>query len=43
MEKKGTTRSKVDPKLLREGRDMMILLLHKKKPPQKEGMFTWLL
>jgi hypothetical protein len=44
VEKKGTTRNNVDPKVLREGRDLMMLLLQKKKPPQmKEGMCTWLL
>jgi hypothetical protein len=42
--RKGTTRSNVDPKALREGRDMKILLLHKKIPPRnKEEMCTWLL
>jgi hypothetical protein len=41
VEKNGTTRSNVYPKVLREGRDLEILLLHKKKPPQKkEGMCT---
>jgi hypothetical protein len=40
---KGTTRSNVDPKALREGRDMKMILLQKKKPPRKkEGMCTWL-
>jgi hypothetical protein len=44
VEKKGITRNNVDPKVLREGRDLMMLLLQKKKPPQmKEGMCTWLL
>jgi hypothetical protein len=44
VEKKGTTRSNVDPKVLREGRDLKMLLLQKKKPPQKkEGMCTWIL
>jgi hypothetical protein len=33
VEKKGTTRNNVDPKVLREGRDLMMLLLQKKKPP----------
>jgi hypothetical protein len=41
VEKKGTTRSNVDPKALREGRDLKMLLLQKKKPPRKnEGMCT---
>jgi hypothetical protein len=31
VENKGTTRSNVDPKVLREGRDIQILLLQKKK------------
>ena len=35
MEKKGTTRSSVDPKL-RKRRDMKKLLLHKKRPPRKK-------
>jgi hypothetical protein len=43
VENKGTTRRNVDPKVLREGRDMKILLLQKQKTPQKEGMCTWLL
>jgi hypothetical protein len=30
VEKKGTTRSNVDPKVLREGRDLKMLLLQKK-------------
>jgi hypothetical protein len=43
VEKKGTTRSNVDPKL-RKRRDLKNLLLHKKRPPRKkEGMCTWLL
>jgi hypothetical protein len=37
VEKKGTTRSNVDPKVLREGRDLKMLLLQKKKHPQEEG------
>jgi hypothetical protein len=41
MEKKCTTRSNVDPKELREGRDLKMLLLKKKKHPRKkEGMCT---
>jgi hypothetical protein len=44
VEKNGTTRSNVDPKVLREGMDLKMLLLQKKKPPQKkEGICTWLL
>jgi hypothetical protein len=43
VEKKGTTRSSVDPKL-RKRRDLKKLLLQKKIPPRKkEGMYTWLL
>jgi hypothetical protein len=42
VEKKGTTRSSVDPKL-RKRRDLKELLLQKKIPPRKkEGMCTWL-
>jgi hypothetical protein len=41
VEKKGTTRSSVDPKL-RKRRDLKNLLLQKKRPPKKkEGMCTW--
>jgi hypothetical protein len=41
VEKKGTTRSSVDPKL-RKRRDPKNLLLQKKIPPRKkEGMCTW--
>jgi hypothetical protein len=43
VENKGTIRSNVDIKVLREGRDLKILLLQKKKPPWKEGMYTWIL
>jgi hypothetical protein len=44
VEKKGTTRSNVDPKELREGRDLKMLLLKKKKHPRKkEGMCTQVL
>jgi hypothetical protein len=44
VEKNGTTRSNVDPKSLREGKDHKILLLQKQKPPRKkEGMCTWFL
>jgi hypothetical protein len=43
VQKKGTTRSNVDPKVLREGRDLKILLLQKKIPPRKDGMCNWLL
>jgi hypothetical protein len=32
VEKKGITRNNVDPKVLREGRDLIIPLLQKKKP-----------
>jgi hypothetical protein len=43
VEKKGTTRSSVDPKL-RKRRDLKNLLLQKKRPPRKkEGMCTWIL
>jgi hypothetical protein len=43
VEKKGTTRSNVDPKL-RKRRDLKKFLLQKKRPPRKkEGMCTWLL
>jgi hypothetical protein len=44
VEKKGTTRRNVDPKALREGRDLKMILLQKKGPPRnKEEMCTWLL
>jgi hypothetical protein len=44
VEKKGTTRSNVDPKVLREVRDMKMFLLQKKKPMwKKEGVCTWLI
>jgi hypothetical protein len=40
MEKKGTTRSSVDPKL-RKTRDLKKIFLQKKIPPRnKEGMCT---
>jgi hypothetical protein len=43
VEKKGTTRSIVDPKL-RKRRDLKNLLLQKKRlPRKKEGMCTWIL
>jgi hypothetical protein len=43
VEKKGTTRSGVDPKL-RKRRDLKNLLLQKKiSPRKKEGMCTWLI
>jgi hypothetical protein len=43
VEKKGTTRNSVDPKL-RKIRDLKNLLPQKKRPPRKkEGMCTWLL
>jgi hypothetical protein len=43
VEKKGTTRSSVDPKL-RKRRDLMKLLIQKKTPLRKEeGMCTWIL
>jgi hypothetical protein len=43
VEKKGTTRSSVDPKL-RKIRDLKNLLLQNKKPlRKKEGMCSWLL
>jgi hypothetical protein len=43
VEKKGTTRSSVDPKL-RKRRDLKKLLLQKKRHPRKkERMCTWLL
>jgi hypothetical protein len=42
VEKKGTTRSNVDPNL-RKRRDLKNLLLQKKRPPRKkEGMCTWI-
>jgi hypothetical protein len=37
VENKGTTRSNVYPKVLREGRDLKMLLLQKKKNTSKEG------
>jgi hypothetical protein len=44
VEKKGIIRNIVDSKVLREGRDLKMLLLQKKKPSwKKEGMRTWLL
>jgi hypothetical protein len=44
VENKGTTRNNVDPKVLREGRDMMFCLIQKKKPLwMKEEMCTWIL
>jgi hypothetical protein len=43
VEKKGTTKISVEPKL-RKRRDMKNILLQKKIPPRKkEGMCTWLL
>jgi hypothetical protein len=43
VEKKGTTRSSVDPKL-RKRRDLKNLLLQNKiLPTKKEGMCTWIL
>jgi hypothetical protein len=43
VEKKGTTRSNVDPKL-RKRRDLKNFLLQKKIPPRKkEGMCNWIL
>ena len=42
MENKGTTGGNVDPKALREGRDLKMVFLHKKKPHQKkEGVCTF--
>jgi hypothetical protein len=44
VENKGITRNNVDPKVLREGRDLMMLLLQKKKiSHMKEDMCTWIL
>jgi hypothetical protein len=44
VEKKGTSRSNVDPKVLIEGRDLKMILLKKQKPLwKKEGMCTWIL
>jgi hypothetical protein len=44
VENKGITRINVDPKVLGEGRESMMPLLQKQKPPNiKEGMCTWLL
>jgi hypothetical protein len=44
VEKKGTTRNSVDPKVLREGRVLNMPLLQNQKPPQKkEDMCTWIL
>jgi hypothetical protein len=44
VKNKGTTRSNVDLRLLREGRNLKMLLLKKKKPMwKKEGMCTWIL
>jgi hypothetical protein len=41
VEKKGTIRSNVDPKL-RKRRDLNNIFLQKKIPPRKkEGMCTW--
>jgi hypothetical protein len=43
VERKGTTRSSVDPKL-RKRRDLKNLLLQKKRTPRKkEGMCTWII
>jgi hypothetical protein len=43
VEKKGTTRSNVDPKLRKKG-DLKKLLLQKKMPPRKkEGVCNWIL
>jgi hypothetical protein len=42
MVKLGITRMNVDLKVLREGRDLMMFLPRKGRPPQrKEGMCTW--
>jgi hypothetical protein len=43
VENKGTSRNNIDPKVLREGRDLKMLLLKKQKPSlwKKEGMCTW--
>ena len=44
VERKGTTKGTVNLKLLIKKRDLMMLLLHRRKPPQmKVGMCTWLL
>jgi hypothetical protein len=37
VENKGITRNNVDPKELREGRDMMMILLNNQKPFVDEG------
>jgi hypothetical protein len=43
VEKKGTTRSSVDPKL-RKRRDLKNLLLQKRRPPRKKDRrCTWIL
>jgi hypothetical protein len=44
VENKGTKRNNVHPKVLREGRDLKMILLQKKKYPRmKEEMCTWIL
>jgi hypothetical protein len=44
VERKGTSKTNVDPKVLREGRDQKMLLLKKQKPSRKkEEMCTWIL
>jgi hypothetical protein len=41
VEKKGITRNKVDTKVLREGKDLIMPLISKIKPSQmNEGMCT---
>ena len=43
-ERKGTSEGIVNLKLLIKERDLMVLLLQRRKPPQmKVGMCTWLL
>jgi len=37
------SRRTMDETMLREGRDIMMLLPKKRNPPQKEGMCTWLI
>jgi hypothetical protein len=44
VEKKGITSNNVDPKVLREGRDLMMPLIKKQKHPHmKEGLCTCLI
>jgi hypothetical protein len=44
VERKVVIRNNVDPKVFRNGRDIKIILIHKKTPLWKnEGMCTWIL